>query len=280
MRREPVASVKLCVTIHDANDGLATLRGAARLLARDGYWGIEPDIVDPRTIDVAALRKIVSDHGLRISAIATGRGHRLDGLSLSHPDPTTRRDAVDRIRRHIDMARELQTHVIIGLMRGVRDANDPEADCLGRLIDSLRACGEHAAEAGCLLFYEAINRKETNISNTANQAAELIGRCGQTALRLLLDTYHMDIEGEPPSETIGKHAALLGHFHLADRDRQAPGTAGIDFPPIMNTLADLGYNGAITVEVPLRPDMPTGLARIKESLVHLGIASAGLLDRV
>ena len=273
IQTEPVVAVKLCVTIHNNDQDLADLRHAAKVLAKHGYWGIEPDIVDPRTIDAALLRKIVGDHGLQISAFATGRGYKCDGLSLCHPDKKTRHAAVDRIRRHVDLACELKTHVIIGLIRGVRADNDPEADCLARLAESLSACGAHAAESGCSIFYEAINRKETNITNTADQAAKLLGMCDQTSLRLLLDTYHMDIEGTLLPETLRKHATLLAHFHLADRNRQVPGTAGIDFAVIVNALVDLGYQGALTVEVPLKPDMPTCLAQIKENLAKLGISS-------
>ena len=264
--------VKLCMTIHNNATDMADLRSAAVLLRENHFWGIEPDIRDPLEIDVHQLASIVSDNGLTISALATGRGYGLDGLSLSSPDTKNRLKAIERIRAHIDLACELKTNVIIGLMRGIRNEADPPETCKQRLIDSLVTCGNYAANNGCLIFFEAINHKETNLANSAVEAAGFVKAAGK-AVKLLLDTYHMDLEESSISETIETHIDILGHFHLADRDRSVPGTAGIDFVDAITTLGALGYKNAVCVEIPLVPDAQSCIGMTRQYLNNLGIYS-------
>ena len=180
--------IKLSMTVHNNDPDLTDLREAATVLEKYGFWGIEPDIVDPKRIDRRTLAGIVDEHDLQIPALATGRGFTVERLSLSDPDPNGRQAAIDRVRSHIDLACDLHTNVIIGLLRGIRGANDSVNECLRRLTDSLAACGQYAAHHGCTILFEALNRHETNIANKAAEAASLIAATGSPAVKLLLVT--------------------------------------------------------------------------------------------
>ncbi|NIA06312.1 MAG: TIM barrel protein [Actinobacteria bacterium] len=265
--------IKLSMTVPNNDPHLDDLREAATVLRDHHFWGIEPDIRDSRKIDARKLAAIVSDNGLHISALATGRGFALDGLSLSDQNPSVRQKAIDLLQGHIDLACQLQTNVIIGLMRGIRDETDPPDDCMKRLADSLRICARYAAQRDCQIFFEAINHNETNIANTASQAASLIGVVDSPAVQLLLDTYHMDIEESSIFESLQAQAPILGHFHLADRNRCVPGTAGIGFFPIVKTLQALDYQGAMNIEIPLEPDVRTCAQQVIQHLNTMGIYS-------
>ena len=265
---------KLSMTIHNNDPDLADLEEAAKILSENDFWGIEPDIRDPSQIDAQRLAEIVSDLGLHIPALATGRGFAVDGLSLSDPEPTRRQAAIDLLRGHIDLACQLRTNVIVGLLRGIRVESDPLESCLSRLADSLKVCGSYAAQKGCKIFFEAINQQETNIANTAAQAVSILRVTDSPAIQLLLDTYHLDQEETPISDILKEHVSILGHFHLADRNRAVPGTAGIDFAKIVSTLLTLGYEGAMTVEIPLTPDMPACVRQVRKHLNGLRIYSA------
>ena len=268
---------KLSMTVHNNDPQLAGLQEAAEILSENDFWGIEPDIRDSRQIDGQQLGRIVADCGLQVPALATGRGFALDGLSLSDPNRQKRKQAIELLKGHMDLASELKTNVIIGLLRGIRDKSDPEEDCLNRLAESLKVCGDDAEQQGCKIFFEAINHKETNIAPKAQQAVMLIEAAGSSAIKLLLDTYHLDIEENSPADVLDvlrKYVSILGHFHLADRNRKVPGTAGIDFGRIMKELLDLGYKGTVTVEIPLKPDAKTCIGRVRTNLNRMGIYSA------
>ena len=269
---EPIF-VKLAVTVHNNVADLSDLGEAASILQENHFWGIEPDIRDPRQIEARWLKEIVSDHGLHIPALATGRGFALDGLSLSDADPMNREKAIELLRGHIDLANQLRTNVVVGLLRGRRTESNTPEECLRRLTDSLRICGRYAAQKGCKIFLEAINHQDTNIANTAKESADLISTVGSHAVQLLLDTYHMDIEENSISETIRAHIDNLGHFHLADRKRCTPGTAGIGFHEIIKELQALGYQGTMTVEIPLEPDMRVCIEQVRQNLNNMGIYS-------
>ena len=272
-RMKPI-HVKLSMTIHNNDPQLGDLEEAAGELGENDFWGIEPDIRDSSQINGQRLAEIVSDHGLHIPALATGRGFAVDGLSLSDPEPAKRRRAIDLLHRHIDLAGQLETNVIVGLLRGIRVESDPLEACLSRLADSLKVCGSYAAQKGCKIFFEAINQQETNIANTAAQAASLIAAAASPGLQLLLDTHHLDQEENSIADILEEHVSILGHFHLADRNRAVPGTAGIDFAKIVSTLLALGYEGTMTVEIPLKPDMPACVRQVRKHLNRMGIYSA------
>jgi sugar phosphate isomerase/epimerase len=263
---------KLSMTVHNNAPDLSDLAEAAEALHGCGFWGIEPDIVDPTKIDADRLAKIVTCNRLRISALATGRGYRVDGLSLSDKNIEVREHAIDRIKAHIDLASRLDTNVIVGLLRGI-DPENETTPSLTRLADSLALCGLYAARKGCRIFFEAINHNETNIANTAAETLAVIAACGSPSVQLLLDTYHLDLENESIYNVLKTNILVLGHFHLADRKRGIPGTAGIDFYNILKKLLSLGYNGAVNVEIPISPNIRTCVSEVMANLNRLGIYS-------
>jgi sugar phosphate isomerase/epimerase len=104
------------------------------------------------------------------------------------------------------------------------------------------------------LLVEPINRYETNFINTAQDGIELIEAIGHPCVKLLLDTFHMNIEEIDPCITIRKAAKHLGYVHFADSNRQAPGRGHINFQAIADVLAEIGYRGFINAEILPIPD--------------------------
>lgn len=94
---------------------------------------------------------------------------------------------------------------------------------------------------------EPLNRFETNFINRADQAvllAEAVGpECG-----VCIDTFHLNIEEADMYAAIRNSAHRLVDFHVADNNRMACGMGALDWPKIIGTLKEVGYDGAITVE--------------------------------
>ena len=109
---------------------------------------------------------------------------------------------------------------------------------------------ELAGHGGAVLLFEPLNRYEDHMVNTVAQAAELVRDL--PGVRILADTYHMNIEEDDPCAALRAAGDLLGAVHLSDSNRHQPGTGHVPFEAIIATLREIGFDGVLSVECRLR----------------------------
>jgi sugar phosphate isomerase/epimerase len=78
---------------------------------------------------------------------------------------------------------------------------------------------------------------------------KFIEEIGEPSPRVLLDTFHMNIEEPDIFEAMVGASDHLAYVHVADSNRHAPGQGHIDFPKVLETLSLIGYKGIITAEI-------------------------------
>lgn len=222
-----------------------------------GYDGVELAIRDPKAIDVDALARLLQTHGLEVPAIGTGQAWGEEGLSFTDPDADVRRAAVERVKSHVPVAARFGAVIIIGLLRGIVRPGVSHEQAWAWMADALGECAEAALDAGVKIAVEPINRYETTLVNTAGDGLALLGQVGMPNLGLLLDTFHMNIEEPDIHRSIRAAAPRLFHFHVADSNRWYPGAGHLDFPSIVATLRQVGYDGYVSVEAMPMPDAET-----------------------
>jgi len=239
---------------------------AVRAAAELGYDGIEISIRSPSEVENLGLGKLLTDHGLRLAAIASGRILVDDGLSLSDPEAARRDDAARRLNELVELAGEYGAVLIVGLVRGMRPADGDVPAANARLVDTLGRCADHASACGASIVLEAINRYETTLQCTAAEALDLVEQVGRPNVNVLLDTFHMNIE--EPSVPVAIHSIgdRLGHFHVADSNRRAPGLGHIDFRAVLTALRDIDYTGWISAEI---LPLPGDRAAAEQAFSHL-----------
>src|SRR5206468_5994104 len=76
----------------------------------------------------------------------------------------------------------------------------------------------------------------------------LVKAIGSNAVKLHLDTFHMNIEEKDQAASIRKAGKWLAHFHACGSDRGTPGNDHIDWKPIAQALKDVGYQGDVVIE--------------------------------
>jgi sugar phosphate isomerase/epimerase len=59
----------------------------------------------------------------------------------------------------------------------------------------------------------------------------------------------MCAEAKPISQIIRDSSPHFAHFHANDENLKGPGFGKVDFKPIAAALAEVGYNGFVSVEV-------------------------------
>jgi sugar phosphate isomerase/epimerase len=127
------------------------------------------------------------------------------------------------------------------------------------LVEQLAALGAHAAEAGVLVLLEPLNRYEDHMVNTVAQAADVVRATESDAVRVLADTYHMNIEEDDVCAALAAVAPVLGAVHLSDSNRHQPGTGHVPFAALVATLRDVGFTGTLAVECRMRGELGPAL---------------------
>jgi sugar phosphate isomerase/epimerase len=176
-------------------------------------------------------------------------------------DAAARRRALDALRRQLDGIAALGGRgVITPAAWGMFTRRLPPFDEPPRtpeqdrkvLLEGLSELGAHAEQAGAVLLFEPLNRYEDHMVNTVAQAVELVRATGSPSVRILADTYHMNIEEDDPCAALRAAGDLLGAVHVSDSNRHQPGTGHVPFDAIVATLRELGFDGVLSVECRLR----------------------------
>ena len=214
-----------------------------------GYHGVEVAIRDPSLLDWDELGKKVRAYGLVVPAIGTGQAYVEEGLRFSSPSSEIRRQAIERIRSHILLAKRLHAGVIIGLIRGKVEVNEDFQRGYDWMIESLKVCCEEAEREDVFLWIEPLNRYETNLVNTIEEGVKLMDQVGSKNLGILPDTFNMNNEERSIEESLRKSMPFIRHVHIADSNRWAPGYGHLNFKSILRVLMGMGYKGFLSFEI-------------------------------
>ena len=248
------------------------VEGAFALAAELGYDGVELHLRRPEDVDREEMRRLSQHYGLGIPTLGTGMAAGMDGLTFGDPDADIRRRAVERIRAQIALAAELGAAVTIGLIRGRWGESDRQAR-RADFLDCLQECCEIAAPLGVSLLLEPLNRYDGDCLYTVDEVLGVIAELGAPNLHLLADTFHMNIEEGDMAAAIHRAGAQLGHVHLVDSNRLAPGYGHLDMRGILRALQAIGFDGYLSFEAPPLPEprraAEEGIRFVRELLVQL-----------
>ena len=218
------------------------LAETAARLAGLGYDGLELK-GDLELYDPAEVKAILDDHGLAVLSLTPG------DVDLPHPDAEVRAKAVDYYLRLLDFASEVGAPIVgcHGEVGRIRPVTTYEQEYVNYVV-GVQRIAVRAQELGLRLAIEVLNRYESHLLNTAEEAVRFVEEVGAPNAGLLLDAYHMNIEEADLSDAILAAGKRLFLFHAADSNRQAVGRGHTDFAGVMRALKDIGYNGTIIVE--------------------------------
>jgi 5-keto-L-gluconate epimerase len=239
---------------------------AIKNVSQLGYDGVELAIRNPADINYDQLFNLCQKNRLEIVALGTGQAYGQDGLSFAHQDESVRTEAVERVKKHIDLASQFGAKVIIGLLRGKLEAGVNEQLCLQWMKACFSKCLAYAAKHCVTIVIEPLNRYETNLINTAKEAVKLIEELSFPNFQLLLDSFHMNIEEVSIEDSIKNFARYIGHVHVADSNRWAPGFGHLDFSKIVAALNESGFVGYLSAEIIPNPSLDVA---VRQTLTHL-----------
>ncbi len=219
-------------------------------IAEMGYDIVEVAVEDKNIIDWNKLKKIAEKLGLKIT-ISGAFGPNRD---ISSVNPSVRREGFDYIVDCIQIAADMSSPIFTGpvysavgktRMVSSEQKNQERAWC----VENLQKVGEIAKKNGVIIGVEPLNRFETDMINTADQALSLVNEVSSPTIKISLDTFHNNIEEKNIAASILKIGKdLLCHIQGNESDRGTPGTGNVDWIGIKNALETIGYEGAIVLE--------------------------------
>ena len=216
---------------------------------RWGFDSIEIPIEDPSHIDPAHVKRELDKYGLVCGSVCACMGPDRDLRGT----PEQQKTGLAYMMKLIDQMVVLGCPSLIGPVYSAVGRADavPPAEYQKQwkaVVKNLKTLCKHAEKNGKRICLEPLNRFETDFINTCDQALKIAKDVGSLALKVHLDTFHMNIEEKNQAAAIRKAGKLLNHFHACGSDRGTPGNDHIDWKPIAAALKSIGYKGDVVIE--------------------------------
>ena len=225
---------------------------STRLFPQFRQWGfetVEISIEQFSHIDPVYVRGRLHENGLFCGSVAPCMGPDKD----LRGEPNQQRSGVRFLQQVIDRMVELEAPTMAGVVYSVVGRADAVPPNEHRrqwktVVKNLRQVARYAEDHGRIIAMEPVNRFETDFINTCEQGLNMIADVGSPALKLHLDTFHMNIEEKDSAAAIRAAGSHLGHFHACGSDRGTPGNDEIDWKAVSDALRAIHYRGDVVIE--------------------------------
>jgi D-psicose/D-tagatose/L-ribulose 3-epimerase len=218
-------------------------------VAEMGFDWIEFGIEGTDHVDYKKMGEAIKEHGLGISVCAA-MGPDKD---LTIDDPTINRNGIEYLKHCVDAVHTMGGNRVAGPVyasvgRVWQSETEQRLRELDRCANNLREVGSYAHDKGVTFGLEALNRFETSFINTTEQAIELVDLADNPGIRLMADTFHMNIEDKDLGASLEKMGSRLVHVHANENDRGIPGSGHVDWNGVAAALKKIEYDGALVIE--------------------------------
>ena len=181
---------------------------------------------------------------------------------IASPDSEIRKKGIAFLRKMVEAIRYMGNQQLGGIIYSSWPGKLPDGavreEYVDRSITSMKEAVKSAEDSNVFFNLEVVNRFEQYMFNTCAQAVEYVERVGSGHCKVMLDSFHMNIEEDSFREAILLAGEHLGHFHIGETNRRAPGRGRIPWNEIATALKEIGYSGGIVMEPFLMPGGQVG----------------------
>ncbi|WP_066070730.1 sugar phosphate isomerase/epimerase family protein [Neobacillus soli] len=213
-----------------------------------GFDFIEIPLMNINELDVPALKDTLKNIDLEVctSTILVD-----DSVDITSCDEEVRKNGISYLKRCIDATNEMGAKFFSGIIY-TKQFNRTniflENDLWKYSAEGLREIAQYAGRFGINIGIEPVNRFETCLINTCEQALHLKEMVGESNLKIHLDTFHMNIEEKSLYETIKLAGNDLFHVHLNENDLGIAGTGQVNWDDLFMALREINYEGYASIE--------------------------------
>ncbi len=209
-------------------------------------------LLDMSDTEISKLRDYCKELGLTISC---NLGPPRD-KNIASKDADIRAAGIKFLIDILRQMDKLGSKVLIGALYNSWPGEFDDVDKEVRWNHSVNSMKEVAAvadELGIDLCLEVLNRFESPLVNDCDEGIKYCNEVGHKSCKLLLDTFHMNIEEDDLPAAFRKAGKLLGHVHVGEGNRKLPGMGHLPWAEMGEALREIGFEGCVVMEPFLKP---------------------------
>lgn len=172
--------------------------------------------------------------------------------NMGSGDMAVRKNASEWFKRLFDVMGQLEIHQLGGALYSywpidfTKPVNKDEDWKYS--VEGTRILAELAMPYDICLGMEVLNRFENHLLNTAEEGVSFVEEVARENVKVMLDTFHMNIEEDDMAAAIRRAGRLLGHFHTGECNRKVPGQGRMPWKEIGEALRQIEYDGSVVME--------------------------------
>ena len=206
-----------------------------------------------------SLKAHADEKGLELT-YCIGLPHEYD---IASADTAVRDNGIAYLKQMANAIGEMGGGQLGGIIYSAWPATMPKGETdkrpyLDRSIRSMKEAIKSAEDNDVFFNVEVVNRFEQFLLNTVDEALSYVEAVGSPNAKILLDTFHMNIEEDFVGEAIIKAGDKLGHLHIGENNRMPPGYGHIPWTEIGSALRQIDYQGYVVMEPFLVPGGQVG----------------------
>jgi D-psicose/D-tagatose/L-ribulose 3-epimerase len=176
---------------------------------------------------------------------------------VSSEDETVRQNGIAFMKKILDALAKADIHAIGGTIYSywpvdyAAPINKPAVR--KQSIKSMQELSDYARQYDITLLIETLNRFEQFLVNDAAEVLQYVKDVGKENVKVMLDSFHMNIEEDNMGDAIRSVGDYLGHFHIGECNRKVPGKGRMPWAEMGQALRDINYTGFVVMEPFVRP---------------------------
>jgi protein FrlC len=233
-----------------------TIEEAVKRIAWFGYDGIEigasrphawPSDIDSE--DRKKLKKMINSYDLEIAAICPV----VYEFNLASCIKNERKDTIKYYIDCIQLAADLESKVVV-FVPGWSVYPTSYEESWKWLKEGIHKISDRTRDLDVSMAIEPINSYWVNLVTRTDDALRLIKEVSLKNVKVMLDTQHLYLERENPTDAVEKCKELLVHIHIADTtsvssERVVPGKGNFGFESFINALKKVEYKYYLSAEL-------------------------------
>ena len=235
---------------------------------------------NPPKLDVDKFRRLLDSTGLEVNEIlgAWAYHHAGESRDLAGDDVEARQRGIDYGKACVDLAAALgaKYYQICASQTPVPQIPFPKLPMhvlRSNFLEGAREICEYAGERDITVLFEPLNRYEaySGILTSVFDAISLIDDLGLPNIGVQPDIYHMNISEASTTSALLAAGDRIKVMHVNETNHCFLGEGHADYPAILSTLKEIGFDGYLSIYMGLVPPEISYRAGVSEEAARPGL---------